>query len=71
MVNVLLNMFLEHPTNVKMTYTEHMFYSFKFSKIMCLGCIKSFIHGVFPFLYETSSTDIITNLNTHINKKKI
>jgi len=50
---------LEHPKKINMTYTQHLNHSMSISRDMFICSVKTAIHGVLPFLYETSSTDII------------
>ena len=56
-----------HPNNVCMTYFEHLTFSLLLSKNFAIGSIKAFIHAIFPNLYITSSTDIVTKLKDNIN----
>lgn len=63
--------FLQHPQNVGMTYTEHMKFSFNLSSVFLKASYQAFIHGIFPEIYITSSTDTskkVTNLLNHRSK---
>ncbi len=63
--------FLKHPNNVGMTYLKHMKFSFNLSSIFLNASYQAFIHGIFPEIYITSSTDTskkISNLLNHRSK---
>ena len=61
---------LEHPKKINMTYTQHLNHSMSISRDMFIGSIKALIHGILPFLYETSSTDIINKYKDILIYKK-
>lgn len=69
MINFISKLFIEHPKQNNMTYLEHFLHSSNLSfKFFCASC-KACIHSIFPFLYETSSTDYVKILNEILNKK--
>ena len=70
-MNFYLNkLLLEHPKKVNMTYTEHLNHSMSISRDMFIGSIKAAIHGLIPFFYEKSSTDLINKYNKILIYKK-
>ena len=71
MFQTIKNFFLQHPENVGMTYKEHMLFSFHLSTLFFKAGIKSIVHGIFPEIYITSSTDTskeLIHLLNHRNK---
>ena len=60
-----------HLTKVKMSYIQHLNHSLHFSRILFSGSIKAFVHGIFPNLYETSTTDLTRELNMKLFDHKM
>lgn len=52
-----------HPLENNMTYYEHLERSLGFSLEFFIGSFRALIHGVFPFLYENSTTALVNGLN--------
>jgi hypothetical protein len=48
----------DHPKKVCMSYFKHMKLSFYFSYLFTKGAIKSLIHGLYPDIFITSTTEI-------------
>ena len=48
-----------HPSNVCMTYLEHMKFSLELSSVFFIGSIKAIIHAFIPDTCVTSSTDTV------------
>ena len=55
-----------HLRDVKMTYFQHLKVSLGYSYSFMTGSIKAFIHGVFPDMYTTSTSDLIRKLHKDI-----
>ena len=51
-------MIFRHPSDVCMTYFQHMKVSLRFSFLFFKGNILSIIHAFLPDLFITSTTDI-------------
>lgn len=49
----------EHPTNVCMSYLQHMKLSLELSSIFFIGSLKAIVHAFIPDIYITSSTDTV------------
>lgn len=64
----LLKIFTAHPKSVGMTYQQHMHGSLNYSKQLLTASYKAFIHAFLPFMYETSTTDTIKNIQDDMNK---
>ena len=61
-----------HLRHVNMTYFQHLKTSFSYSYTFLNGSVKAFIHGVFPDIYETTTSDLIKKLHEDLeqhNKK--
>lgn len=69
MVYILKKYFLEHPNNVGMTYLEHMKFSFNLSSIFLNASYQAFIHGIFPEIYITGSTDTSKKVSHLLNHR--
>ena len=52
----------DHPKEVCMTYYEHFIFSISISYKLLKGSMKAAIHAVLPNLYETSSSDLLNDL---------
>ena len=58
------NLFNKHPSDVGMSYFRHMLF---------IASIKAFLHALFPFMFETSTSDVVAKINKKLNshcKKK-
>lgn len=54
----MFSIFSKHPKQVCMTYFEHFMLSMSLCKYFAEGSVKAFLHAIFPFWYESSSTRI-------------
>ena len=66
-------LFLKHPEENNMTYFEHFYNSFFMGTYLFTTSVKAIIHSIFPFVFETSTTDCVKCLNSQLNiihKKK-
>ena len=52
------NIFTEHPKSLDETYWQHFRKAVKFSYKMMLAALACFVHAWFPFLFETTATDL-------------
>jgi hypothetical protein len=65
----MIQYFTEHPNLHNMTYIEHFCFSSYLGFQFLIAAIYAFIHAIFPFLFETTSTDY-ANLITNIIDQK-
>lgn len=56
--------FFKHPSNVCMSYFQHMKLSLHFSGILIIGSIQALIHAFIPDICITSTTDVSNKINT-------
>lgn len=54
--------FTEHPHSQGMTYIQHALRAFSLSAKMGKGCLALLIHAIFPFLCQSTGTNVIHEL---------
>jgi hypothetical protein len=57
------NPFTAHPHDVGETYLEHGLFACRYGVKMTLGGVAAFLHGIFPFLFQTTGSRITRELN--------
>jgi hypothetical protein len=57
------NPFTAHPRDVGETYVEHAFFACRYGAKMTLGGIAAVLHGLLPFLFQTTGSRITRELN--------
>ena len=62
-MNILYDYFLKHPHENNLTYFQHLIFSTQLSIYFMSHSFKAFIHAVMPFLFETSSSDAVKELD--------
>ena len=62
------NPFTAHPADVGETYLEHCVFACRYGAKMTLGGIAAFVHGLFPFLFQTTGSRITRELNTTLEQ---
>ncbi len=64
MKSILSNISLtKHPNSNGMGYFKHMYYSLKFAVMLLIASVKAVIHALLPFLFPTSTSDVIRNID--------
>jgi hypothetical protein len=58
------NPFTIHPASVGETYGQHLRFALAFGARMTLGGIAAAIHAVFPFLFITTASRALEQLNS-------
>jgi hypothetical protein len=58
-----VNPFTAHPTSVGETYGQHCRFAFAFGVRMLLGGLAAIIHAFFPFLFVTTASRALDDLN--------
>ena len=64
------NIFKDHPNKVGETYFEHFLKSFGFGIKLMLISLRVFIHAIFPWCFEHSTSDRIKKLNDILQDRK-
>ena len=57
------NPFTAHPRDVGETWLQHGLFACRYGLLMILGGIAALIHGIFPFLFQTTASRITRELN--------
>lgn len=58
----ILKHFTEHPASVNETYGEHFRFATGTGTRMILGGIACCLHGLFPFTFTTTGSQVISSL---------
>ena len=58
-----MNPFTAHPSSVGETYGEHCRFAFGFGARMTLAGIAAMVHAVLPFLFITTASRTLDELN--------
>ena len=64
------NPFTAHPRKVGETYVQHGFFACRYGLKMLAGGAAALVHGVFPFLFETTGSRITRELNATLDKAR-
>ena len=64
------NPFTEHPRDVGETYLEHGAFACRYGAKMTAGGIAAFLHGVFPFLFQSTASRITRELNATLDASR-
>ena len=59
-----------HPSEVNMTYIEHMKFSLYLAGKFAYASILAIIHAFYPDVFITSSTDAVEDISKQINLRK-
>jgi len=57
-----MRLFTEHPQTVGETYSEHFVMASSFGIPMIFAGFACLLHGVFPFLFEKTGSNLVKNL---------
>ena len=69
-MNTISDPFLNHPKKHKMTYCQHMRFSFSLGFQFSLASIYAYLHGCFPCCCKTSSSDYAESITNLIENSK-
>lgn len=64
------NPFTAHPQDVGETYLEHGAFACRYGAKMTWGGVAAFLHGLFPFLFETTGSRITRELNAALEASR-
>jgi hypothetical protein len=62
------NPFTDHPRAVGETYLEHGAFACRYGLKMAWGGVAAFVHGLFPFLFQTTGSRITRELNATLDE---
>jgi len=57
-----------HPASVCLTYWEHMKFSFYLSYTFFTASFYAFVHGIYPDIFITHSSDTIKQISEDMKK---
>ena len=57
------NIYTAHPASVGQTYGEHFAFALAFGARMVLGGLAAIVHAVFPFVFITTASRTVDELN--------
>ena len=64
------NIFKQHPNSIGETYLQHFVKAFGFGVKLILIAVRVFIHAVFPWCFEHSTSDQFSKLNDILQSRK-
>ena len=64
------NPFTAHPREVGETYLEHGRFACRYGAKMTLGGIAALLHGLLPFLFQTTGSRITRELNAALEESR-
>ena len=64
------NPFTAHPHDVGESYVEHGLFACRYGVKMTAGGIAAFLHGLFPFLFQTTGSRITRELNATLEASR-
>jgi hypothetical protein len=62
-------LFLQHPREKQMTYTQHATQSLKFSGKFAKASLQSLVHAVIPAFFMDSTSDLTKSLVEQFKNK--
>jgi hypothetical protein len=65
------NPFTAHPREVGESYLEHGVFACRYGAKMTWGGIAAFVHGLMPFLFQTTGSRITRELNTTLEESRV
>ena len=64
------NPFTAHPREVGESYLRHGIFACRYGAKMTLGGIAAFVHGLMPFLFETTGSRVTRELNATLEESR-
>ena len=64
------NPFTAHPREFGESYREHGLFACRYGAKMAWGGIAAFVHGVMPFLFQTTGSRITRELNATLEESR-
>ena len=64
------NPFTAHPHSVGESYLEHGLFACRYGAKMTAGGLAALLHGVFPFLFETTGSRITRELHVALEESR-
>ena len=64
------NIFTDHPHSIGETYFIHLKFSCFFCLNMMAAGLACMVHGIFPFLFKTTGSDLLIKMMHRIVERK-
>lgn len=64
------NIFTKHPRSINETYLQHFYYTTKCAVVMAIALILCLLHGIFPFLFKQTGSNLIIQLATKMSDRR-
>jgi hypothetical protein len=64
------NPFTAHPSDVGESYLQHGLFACRYGAKMMFGGLSAFLHGLFPFLFQTTGSRITRELNATLEESR-
>jgi hypothetical protein len=61
--------FCAHPRSVGETYPAHLSFAWRFAGLMAWGALAALMHGLFPFAFQTTASDVVRRLCARISDR--
>ena len=69
-MKIITELFQAHPRENGVTYLQHMMISLNLCQTFAIASVQAFVHAVFPFVFQTTSSDTIKYLDDFMKKRK-
>jgi|TARA_B110000914_G_C15479654_1_gene454978 hypothetical protein len=69
MKNNNFKLFTKHPHSINETYFEHFVCASYYGFRMIFSGLASIVHGLFPFLFETTTSDCAKEINREVERR--
>jgi hypothetical protein len=64
------SLFIEHPSSVEETYSQHLMSALGFGAKMIVAGVACIVHGLFPAVFVTRGSDTIRSLHERMVSKR-
>ena len=65
-----MNIFTKHPTEVGESYLRHGFSAMRYAFTFLLLFVIAFIHAIFPFLFEKTASNVVSEMTKHMKQRE-
>jgi len=66
----MFKLFTKHPNSTGESYLTHLKTAFKYSLSLASLSAVCLIHGIFPFIFETTTSSKIKKISGEMNKSR-
>ncbi len=69
-MNKIKKLFTEHPHSLGESYLEHLICAAGYGLRMIFAGFAAIIHSIFPFLFETTASDLAKEITGNVDSRK-